>query len=100
MEAPCPFEGFICDLDGTLLDTEPIYFDCYKAAAENFGKPDYTYEDHHMHIVGRPEVVGVQVILDLLDLKDTVTVEEFMKVRRVTCLFFLLSISASVPGPR
>lgn len=51
MKTPCP-----PDVDGTLLDTEPLYFECYKLAATRLGHPEYSFDDVHRHILGRAEV--------------------------------------------
>lgn len=45
----------VWDVDGTLLDTEPLYFECYKLAATALGHPEYSF-DIHRHILGRAEV--------------------------------------------
>jgi beta-phosphoglucomutase-like phosphatase (HAD superfamily) len=54
--APRPFRAraLLSDLDGTLLDTEPLYFAAYKAAVESFGVA-YDAAFHVEHLLGRPE---------------------------------------------
>jgi beta-phosphoglucomutase-like phosphatase (HAD superfamily) len=65
--APRPFRAraLLSDLDGTLLDTEPLYFAAYKAAVESFGVA-YDAAFHVEHLLGRPEAAGVAAILALL----------------------------------
>jgi beta-phosphoglucomutase len=52
-------EAVIFDLDGTLLDTEPIYFTAYSQTMSHLGLgKEYTFEEHHIHLLGRSEMEG------------------------------------------
>jgi len=67
---PAPRRPFVArallsDLDGTLFDTEPLYFAAYKAAVESFGVA-YSADFHVAHLLGRPEAAGVAAVLSLL----------------------------------
>jgi pseudouridine 5'-phosphatase len=73
--------GAVFDLDGTLLDAEPLYFRAYAGAAASFGRPTYTFEGVHHALLGRPEQVGVQAFLRLLGLEGTVTPEQVFAAR-------------------
>lgn len=44
------------DMDGTLLDSEPIYFAAFQHAAAELGRGElYTWDFHVAHVNGRPE---------------------------------------------
>ncbi len=60
---PTPVAAVVFDLDGTLLDTEPIYFAAYAATAAALGvTAPYTFGTHRL-LLGRPEPVGVAAFL-------------------------------------
>ncbi|MGQ4511064.1 HAD-IA family hydrolase [Streptomyces sp. DW26H14] len=48
------------DLDGTLLDTEPLYYEATRRLLARHGVPDFTWEQHKAHIgVGTRETLEV-----------------------------------------
>lgn len=67
------------DVDGTLLDTEPLYFECYKLAAAHLGHPEYSF-DIHKHILGRAEVEGATTVLRMLGVA-TITPHDLLELR-------------------
>jgi pseudouridine-5'-monophosphatase len=63
--------GVVFDLDGTLLDTEPLYFASYAAVcARRCGAaaPAYSFERVHHALLGRPEHVGAAAFARILGL--------------------------------
>ncbi|PLV59969.1 HAD family phosphatase [Thermotoga sp. KOL6] len=68
-------EAVIFDMDGVLMDTEPLYFEVYRRVAENYGKP-YT-EGIHRKIMGIPEKESLVILIKELDVKEDV--ETFRK---------------------
>jgi len=62
-------------MDGVLMDTEPLYFEAYRRVAESYGKP-YT-EDLHRRIMGVPEREGLPILMEALEIKDSL--ENFKK---------------------
>ncbi|KAI9029205.1 HAD-like domain-containing protein [Hyaloraphidium curvatum] len=80
MPPPEPPLAAIFDLDGTLCDSEPVYFRCYAAAMASLGfSRPYTFEEHHIHLLGRPELEGAKLCSALLG--GRVTPEEFIAER-------------------
>jgi pseudouridine-5'-monophosphatase len=71
-------QGAIFDLDGTLLDTEPLYYDAYSKAAESLGH-DYSF-DVHRHLLGRAEHEGASNFLRILGIPD-MTPEQLLALR-------------------
>ena len=61
--------GAVLDLDGTLLDTEPLYDRAFNSVTLTYGKP-YEWE-LKKKVMGTPEIVGAQIIVDSLDLPIT-----------------------------
>jgi len=64
-------EGVVFDLDGTLLDTEPLYFASYAAVcAARCGPaaPPYSFERVHHALLGRPEHEGAAAFARILGL--------------------------------
>ncbi len=68
-------EAVIFDMDGVLMDTEPLYFEAYRRVAESYGKP-YT-EDLHRRIMGVPERESLPILMEALEIKDSL--ENFKK---------------------
>ncbi|KAF2960234.1 HAD family phosphatase [Thermotoga sp. 38H-to] len=68
-------EAVIFDMDGVLMDTEPLYFEAYRRVAESYGKP-YT-EDLHRRIMGVPEREGLPILMEVLKIEDSL--ENFRK---------------------
>ena len=64
MASPYRFLALLSDLDGTLLDTEPIYYRAYALASAALGSPSpYTPAFHATHLLGKPESAGVAAFL-------------------------------------
>lgn len=75
---PVACAGVVSDLDGTLLDTEDVYWRAYKGAVESFGK---TYDfEVHKNIMGVPEVPGAKYVVETVGI-DGVTPEAFLARR-------------------
>jgi len=85
------FAGALFDLDGTLLDTEPLYFSSYAAVCERRAKKTYTFEEVHHELLGRPEHVGAAAFARILGLE--LTPEEVIAERDEVLV-------ASMPGVR
>ena len=60
--------GVVFDLDGTLLDTEPLYFASYAAVCARRGGGAYSFERVHHALLGRPEHVGAAAFARILGL--------------------------------
>lgn len=88
--------GALLDLDGTLLDTEPIYFKSYAAAAAELGKPDYTFDHVHQHLLGRQELLGAANFLRILEIPD-MTPHELIELRD-KFLVDLMPSAGPLPG--
>lgn len=73
------FRAALFDLDGTLLDTEPAYYQAYEAVATALGKP-YSDAFHVQHLLGRPERLGVAAFLSELGVAG-VSVDELLEMR-------------------
>lgn len=71
-------KGLISDLDGTLLDTEPLYFGAYEHVAAQYGK-QYSF-DIHRNLLGRPEPVALQAFMVGTDLTHVLP-DELRKIR-------------------
>jgi HAD superfamily hydrolase (TIGR01509 family) len=81
--------GLLCDLDGTLLDTEPLYELAMNSALDTLGK---SFPWHvQQQILGKPEIEGAGIIVkqlgldmeptQLLQLRDNVLLELFRNVK-------------------
>jgi beta-phosphoglucomutase-like phosphatase (HAD superfamily) len=90
---PFAARGVLADLDGTLLDTEPLYYDAYASVCTSLGA-SYTPAFHVAHLLGRPQDVGVAACIRLLGL--SVTPDEFLARRDAT----LLTAFARAPAMR
>lgn len=76
-----PVQAVVADLDGTLLDTEPLYWRAYEAAVAAYGKR-YSFDDVHRHIMGKPEIPGAQFVVEKTGLAaEGVTAEAFLEER-------------------
>jgi len=87
-------KGVVADLDGTLLDTEPLYFRAYAGVAARFGKP-YSFEDVHRHILGRAEMAGAHTMKQILELP--ITPEQLLEMRD-EIFVQLLKTAKCLPG--
>jgi pseudouridine-5'-monophosphatase len=83
--------GLLCDLDGTLLDTEPLYEHAMSRALLEHFQVQYSWETQQ-RIIGKPEHVGAQLIIDtynlpiaaaedLLALRDAILLDLFKHVQ-------------------
>jgi beta-phosphoglucomutase-like phosphatase (HAD superfamily) len=84
--------ALLSDLDGTLVDTEPLYFECYRRAVSSLtrGAVDYTEAFHVRHLHGKPEGIGAETIVrefaltvsasDVLAVRDAHLLEAFETV--------------------
>lgn len=82
-EQPAQFaRAVIYDLDGTLLDTEPLYYDSYVETVRALA-PDVTYTGalHTELLLGRAERDGAARLLARLGLSASVTVDDLLAVR-------------------
>ena len=63
-----PFDlGVLWDLDGTLVDTEPIYYRAYASVASSLGASSpWTDADHASLLLGRPAPAGASAFLAAL----------------------------------
>lgn len=79
-EASAPLRGLLSDLDGTLIDTEPLYYSAYRSVAQRLGS-DWLHAQHVEHMLGRPQQEGVAAFLATLSLSGTVTPEAVLQMR-------------------
>jgi pseudouridine-5'-monophosphatase len=94
---PFAARGVVFDLDGTLLDTEPLYFESYAAvcaARSAPGAPAYSFERCHHALLGRPELVGAAAFARILGLD--MTAEQVIAERDE---HFLAKLPAVAPMP-
>ncbi len=81
------------DLDGVLLDTEPLYTEASRRVVAPFGR---TYDwSLKAEVMGRPALVSARVIVERLELP--LTPEEYLE-RRVRELLPLFERVPEVPG--
>ena len=74
-------KGVIFDLDGTLIDTEPIYHESAERIIKEYGNGKELSWDIRIKILGAPEMVAAKIIVDTFEIK--LTPEEFIKKRNV-----------------
>ena len=72
-------KGVIFDLDGTLIDTEPIYFDATEKMIKEYGNGKKFDWDTKIKTLGSPELVTAKIVVDTFELK--LTPEEFLNKR-------------------
>ncbi len=72
-------KGAIFDLDGTLIDTEPIYFDAAELMINKYGNGKKFDWDTKIKTLGSPELVTAKIIVDTFEVK--LTPEEFLEKR-------------------
>ena len=72
-------KGAIFDLDGTLIDTEPIYFDATEQLISQYGNGKKFGWDTKIKTLGSPELVTAQIVVDTFDIK--LTAQEFLDTR-------------------
>lgn len=91
-----PICGAVVDLDGTLLDTEPLYYAAYAAVAARFGR-DYSFDAVHRFLLGRAEEEGAATMIRLLGLQDAITPHGLL-VLRDTFLLDEFTHAQPLPG--
>ena len=72
-------KGAIFDLDGTLIDTEPIYYEAADNMIKEYGNGKKMDWDTKIKTLGSPEMVTAKIIVDTYELK--LTPEEFVEKR-------------------
>ena len=72
-------KGALFDLDGTLLDTEPIYDEAAQKLIDEFGNGEKIKWEIKQHIIGTPPKVHCKLFVDAYHIK--LTPEEFQKRR-------------------
>ena len=72
-------KGAIFDLDGTLLDTEPIYFKATEEMIKEYGNGKEFGWDTKIKTLGSPEIVTAKIVVDTFEMK--LTPEEFLNKR-------------------
>ena len=72
-------KGAIFDLDGTLIDTEPIYFKATEEMIKEYGNGKEFGWDTKIKTLGSPEIVTAKIVVDTFEMK--LTPEEFLDKR-------------------
>ena len=72
-------KGVIFDLDGTLIDTEPIYYEAADKMIKDYGNGKKMDWDTKIKTLGSPEIVTAKIIVDTYELK--LSPEEFIEKR-------------------
>ena len=72
-------KGAIFDLDGTLIDTEPIYYSAADQMIQKYGNGKKMDWNTKIKTLGSPELVTAKIIVDTYELK--LTPEEFVTKR-------------------
>ena len=85
-------KGAIFDLDGTLIETEPIYFKATEEMIKEYGNGKEFGWDTKIKTLGSPEIVTAKIVVDTFEMK--LTPEEFLDKRNAitpeyfkNCLF-------------
>ena len=91
--------ALLSDLDGTLLDTEPIYYAAYAAAAAALHSPQpYTPAFHAQHLLGKPEAAGVAAFVQHLGLPPGTPAASVLQLRDAHALPAFADASPALPG--
>jgi len=97
--APFRFAALLSDLDGTLLDTEPIYFEAYAKAAAQLGlQAPYTLAFHAEHLLGKPEAAGAAAFVARLGLPPGTPAARVLELRDAHALPAFAAASPALPG--
>lgn len=86
--------GAVVDLDGTLLNTEPLYFQAYADVARELGHAEYTFDGVHRYLLGRAEHEGAGNFARILG--ADLTPEEVLRRRDV---YLLRAFASTRPLP-
>src|SRR6185437_1673349 len=60
---PIPPEAVLFDMDGTLIDSEPIWFDTEISILADYGY--LLGQEHVVNVLGKPNEIAVQYLLDV-----------------------------------
>jgi len=93
MNTAIPSSHVIYDLDGVLLDTEPLYTKATQEIVAAYGKV-FGWE-HKRHMIGRPAIESARYLVDALEL--TISAEEYL-VRRGKRLEQLFASARAIDG--
>jgi len=93
MKLSRPVTHVIFDLDGVLLDTEPLYTQATQAVLDEFGKR-FTWEVKQ-HMMGRSDIVSAEILIDWFDLP--ISADDYLG-RRNRVLDRLIAECAPVEG--
>ena len=97
--APFRLRALLSDLDGTLLDTEPIYYAAYAAAAAALQcAAPYTPAFHAQHLLGKPEAVGAAAFVQHLGLPPSTAPARVLELRDAHALPAFAAASPALPG--
>lgn len=80
--APFVARALLADLDGTLVDTEPLYYEAYRAALLNSFGVEYNEAYHVANLHGKPEGLGAALIAR--DFSLSATPAEILAARDAT----------------
>ena len=72
-------KGAIFDLDGTLIDSEPIYFDASEILIKKYGNGKKFDWDTKVKTLGSPELVTAQIIVETFEIN--LSPEEYLEKR-------------------
>lgn len=92
-ERPNKIKGVIFDLDGLLVDSEPINFEADSVLLSEFGV-NYTKEDHQ-NVLGRPIIAGLEFYIKRFGLK--ISIPEMIEKRKKHQLILIPKIKL-MPG--
>ncbi|MFD7335829.1 HAD family hydrolase [Streptomyces violascens] len=87
----------IFDLDGTLVDSEPNYYEAARQVLARYGLPDFTWEQH-ARFIG----IGTRETLEILDRQHTLTgpVEEMLAAKNAAYLELARASTEAFPEMR
>ncbi|MFJ5802520.1 HAD family hydrolase [Streptomyces decoyicus] len=95
--APAPPAPVIFDLDGTLVDSEPNYYEAGRRLLAGYGVPDFSWE-HHTRFIG----IGTRETLEILSREFGIDapVEELLEGQNGTYLELARAHTAVFPEMR